>query len=114
MQRAQILDAQKGKSSVSCPSLFRHLMVDVISATVFGSRPGALDNFAVGVQDTLAMAVKDFPTRGIVVSRVTILPLIIRLTLAPFSAALSRLGRGNSCVVFPARRGGASATRTTP
>ena len=52
---------------MSCPELFRHLMVDVISATVFGSRPGALDNWAMGTRDVLSQAVKDFPTRGIVV-----------------------------------------------
>ena len=42
-------------------------MVDIISATVFGARPGALDNWTMGVQDTLSTAVNDFPTRGIVV-----------------------------------------------
>ena len=42
-------------------------MVDIISATVFGARPGALDNWAMGIQDTLSTAVNDFPTRGIVV-----------------------------------------------
>ncbi|RDX55380.1 cytochrome P450 [Lentinus brumalis] len=62
----QILENQQGKASVSCPELFRHLMVDIISTTVFGSRPGALDNLAMGIQDILSQAVKDFPTRGIV------------------------------------------------
>ena len=42
-------------------------MVDIISTTVFGSRPGALDNWVMGVQDILSLAVNDFPTRGIVV-----------------------------------------------
>ena len=65
---AQILENEQGKSSVSCPELFRHLMVDIISTTVFGSRPGALDNLAMGIQDILSQAVRDFPTRGIVVS----------------------------------------------
>lgn len=42
-------------------------MVDIISVSVFGSRPGALDNWAIGIQDPLSQAVYDFPTRGIVV-----------------------------------------------
>ncbi|KAH9939286.1 cytochrome P450 [Epithele typhae] len=62
----QILDRKGGNASVSCLDLFRHLMVDIISVSVFGSRPGALDHWAGGVHDVLAMAVNDFPTRGIV------------------------------------------------
>ncbi|TBU45170.1 cytochrome P450 [Dichomitus squalens] len=61
-----ILENQQGKTSVSCPELFRHLMVDVISTTVFGSRSGALDNYAMGIRDVLSQAICDFPTRGIV------------------------------------------------
>ena len=62
----QILSTRS--SSVDVLDLFRHLMVDIISTTVFGSRPGALDNLAMGIQDILSQAVRDFPTRGIVVS----------------------------------------------
>ncbi|KAI0750628.1 cytochrome P450 [Daedaleopsis nitida] len=62
----KILESEQGKTSVSCPEIFRHLMVDIISTTVFGSRPGALDNWSMGVRDALSQAVNDFPTRGIV------------------------------------------------
>ena len=63
----QIIENKKGKASIETLDLFRHLMVDIISVTVFGSRPGALDNWAIGIQDPLSQAVYDFPTRGIVV-----------------------------------------------
>lgn len=63
----QILESRQGKESVSCPEIFRHLTVDIISTTVFGSRSGAIDNYAMGVRDSLSQAIKDFPTRGIVV-----------------------------------------------
>ncbi|KAI0677667.1 cytochrome P450 [Trametes maxima] len=66
----QILENSKGKASVETLDLFRHLMVDIISVTVFGSRPGALDNWAIGIQDPLSQAVYDFPTRGIVRSAI--------------------------------------------
>ncbi|KAH9854908.1 cytochrome P450 [Lenzites betulinus] len=66
----QILENEKGQTSVETLDLFRHLMVDVISVTVFGSRPGALDNWAIGIQDPLSQAVYDFPTRGIVRSAI--------------------------------------------
>ena len=42
-------------------------MVDIISITVFGSRSGALDNYAMGIRDVLSQAIGDFPIRGIVV-----------------------------------------------
>ncbi|KAI0832845.1 cytochrome P450 [Trametes gibbosa] len=66
----QILENEKGQTSVDTLDLFRHLMVDIISVTVFGSRPGALDNWAIGIQDPLSQAVYDFPTRGIVRSAI--------------------------------------------
>ena len=53
--------------SVDTLDLFRHLMVDVIACTVFGSRSGSLDNWAHGVRDPLSVAVYDFPKRGIMV-----------------------------------------------
>ncbi|KAI0658588.1 cytochrome P450 [Cubamyces menziesii] len=66
----QIIENKKGKASIETLDLFRHLMVDIISVTVFGSRPGALDNWAIGIQDPLSQAVYDFPTRGIVRSAI--------------------------------------------
>ncbi|KIP03779.1 hypothetical protein PHLGIDRAFT_77016 [Phlebiopsis gigantea 11061_1 CR5-6] len=57
-------------ASVDCLDLFRHLMVDVVACTVFGSRSGSLDNWASGVRDPLGVAVYDFPKRGILRSAV--------------------------------------------
>nr|BAL05175.1 cytochrome P450 [Phanerodontia chrysosporium] len=57
-------------SSVDVLDLFRHLMVDVIACTVFGSRSGSLDNWNKGVRDPLSIAVYDFPKRGIMRSAV--------------------------------------------
>ncbi|KAI0782532.1 cytochrome P450 [Abortiporus biennis] len=59
------LDRLAGKTSVGCLDLFRHLMVDVISCTVFGSKPGSLDKYNMNIQDPLSTAVYDFPKRGI-------------------------------------------------
>lgn len=63
-----ILEKLSGKTSVDCLDLFRHLMVDVISCTVFGSRSGSLDNWALNIRDPLSIAVYDFPKRGVMVS----------------------------------------------
>ncbi|KAI0940296.1 hypothetical protein AcV5_001443 [Taiwanofungus camphoratus] len=54
-----------GKTSVDCLDLFRHLMVDIIAVTVFGSHPGSLDKWALNIQDPLTTAVDDFPKRGV-------------------------------------------------
>ena len=43
-------------------------MVDVVACTVFGSRSGSLDNWALNIRDPLSIAVYDFPKRGIMVS----------------------------------------------
>ncbi|KZT06455.1 cytochrome P450 [Laetiporus sulphureus 93-53] len=64
------LSSMSAKASVDCLDLFRHLMVDVIGTTIFGSRGGSLDNWARNVQDPLATAVYDFPKRGILRSAV--------------------------------------------
>ncbi|GJE87236.1 cytochrome P450 [Phanerochaete sordida] len=57
-------------SSVDILDLFRHLMVDVVACTVFGSRSGSLDKWDKGVRDPLGVAVYDFPKRGILRSAV--------------------------------------------
>lgn len=64
----QVLERLSGKASLDCLDLFRHLMVDVIACTVFGSRSGSLDNWATNIRDPLSIAVYDFPKRGIMVS----------------------------------------------
>ncbi|KAI0828042.1 cytochrome P450 [Trametes gibbosa] len=70
IQVVQILENEKAKASVDTLDLFRHLLVDVISVTVFGSYPGALDDLATGVKNPLSQAVCDFPARGIVRSAI--------------------------------------------
>lgn len=52
---------------MDCLDLFRHLFVDVVSCTVFGTYSGSLDNWAVNIRDPLSIAVYDFPKRGILV-----------------------------------------------
>lgn len=97
----QILDRVAAKTSVDCLDLFRHFMVDIISATLFGCRPGSMDKWALNVHDPLTTAVNDFPKRGIIVSRFMILYLFILFYLnfvnsgAPF-----QLGLGTLSVVF--------------
>ncbi|KAF9528062.1 cytochrome P450 [Crepidotus variabilis] len=54
-----------GKSPVECLALFRHLMVDVVTASCFGHRLGAVGRWAMGVEDPLSTAINDFPKRGI-------------------------------------------------
>lgn len=81
----QILESQQGKMSVSCPEVFRHLMVDIISTTVFGSRSGAIDNYAVGIRDALSQAIKDFPTRGIVVRIAFMIGAVLSHRICPLA-----------------------------
>jgi cytochrome P450 len=64
----QVLEDAGGKSAFECLALFRHLMVDIVSVTVYGTQVGALRKFSQGIEDPLTTAVEDFPTRGIVVS----------------------------------------------
>ncbi|OBZ70133.1 hypothetical protein A0H81_09811 [Grifola frondosa] len=70
LKLVEILDRVAGKASVDCLDLFRHLMVDILSVTVFGSRPGSLDKWATNIQDPITTAVYDFPKRGILRSAV--------------------------------------------
>ncbi|THH31367.1 hypothetical protein EUX98_g2801 [Antrodiella citrinella] len=65
-----ILDRIAGKASVECLDLFRHLTVDVLASTNFGSRPEALDLWAVNTPDPISIAVNDFPKRGVLRSAV--------------------------------------------
>lgn len=68
-------------------------MVDIISVSVFGSRPGALDNWAIGIQDPLSQAVYDFPTRGIVVCVIVSTLIHLYAHIAPIAAeCYSHLG----------------------
>ena len=63
----QILELAGGKKSFECLNLFRHLMVDIMSMTIYGSHHGALRNLSMGIQDPLSTAVYDFPKRGVMV-----------------------------------------------
>ena len=67
MINVQILDHLGGKVNDALV-LFRHLMVDLIVATSFGYRLGALSKWALDVGDPLSTAINDFPKRGILVS----------------------------------------------
>lgn len=108
----QILENQQGKMSVSCPEVFRHLMVDIISTTVFGSRSGAIDNYAMGIRDVLSQAIQDFPTRGIVVCIKPMHRDILISSHISFSGASFRHGPGALCAACLASHGGASAVPT--
>ena len=66
-QVSQILELAGGKKSFECLDLFRHLMVDIISTTVYGFQHGALRNLSMGIEDPLSTAVYDFPKRGVIV-----------------------------------------------
>ncbi|KAI0074783.1 cytochrome P450 [Panus rudis PR-1116 ss-1] len=65
LKLTQVLERISGKTSVECIQLFRHLMVDVLSATMFGSRCGALDAWAMNAHHPLTNGIHDFPLRGI-------------------------------------------------
>ena len=62
-----MLELAGGKKSFECLDLFRHLMVDIMSMTIYGFRHGALKNLSVGIEDPLSTAVYDFPKRGVIV-----------------------------------------------
>lgn len=63
----QMLELAGGKKSFECLNLFRHLMVDIMSITIYGFQHGALKNLSMGIEDPLSMAVYDFPKRGVIV-----------------------------------------------
>ncbi|KAI0327041.1 cytochrome P450 [Cubamyces sp. BRFM 1775] len=52
-------------TSLDCIHLLRHLLVDILRATVFGLSPIALKHWASGEEDTISTAVRDFPMRAI-------------------------------------------------
>lgn len=62
-----MLELAGGKNSFECLDLFRHLMVDITSMTIYGFHHGALKNLSLGIEDPLSMAVYDFPKRGVIV-----------------------------------------------
>ncbi|KAL1729417.1 cytochrome P450, partial [Schizophyllum commune] len=66
----QTLNSISGEKSVDCLTLFRQFMVDVIVASSYGCRLGALKKWALGVEDALCTAISDFPKRGILRSAV--------------------------------------------
>lgn len=65
-----ILHRFSGSMALDSLVLFRQLMVDILSASSFGYRVGALNKWHIAKQDTLAMAIGDFPKRGILRSAV--------------------------------------------
>lgn len=64
---SQMLELAGGKKSFECLNLFRHLMVDIMSMTIYGFHHGALGNLSLGIEDPLSTAVYDFPKRGVIV-----------------------------------------------
>ncbi|KDQ63971.1 hypothetical protein JAAARDRAFT_165949 [Jaapia argillacea MUCL 33604] len=64
------LDVIAASRSVDCLALFRQMMVDVVCASSFGQGAGALARWAVDGEGFLAMAINDFPKRGILRSKV--------------------------------------------
>ena len=64
---SQTLELAGGKQSFECLNLFRHLMVDIMSMTIYGFHHGALRDLALGIEDPLSTAVYDFPKRGLIV-----------------------------------------------
>ena len=64
---SQMLELAGGKKPFECLDLFRHLMVDIMSMTIYGFHHGALRNLSLGIEDPLSMAVYDFPKRGVIV-----------------------------------------------
>jgi hypothetical protein len=104
-----MMDLAGGKSTFECLNLFRHLMVDIMSMTIYGSHHGALKNLSMGIEDPLSTAVYDFPKRGVIVR----FPMPLSATHPPadhtHSAALFPLGLGISSVKSRAEGGKSSA-----
>ncbi|PFH48986.1 hypothetical protein AMATHDRAFT_64081 [Amanita thiersii Skay4041] len=59
-----------GKTPLECLTLFRHLMVDVVSFTSYGHHASAVRKWAMDERDPLLTAINDFPKRGILRSAV--------------------------------------------
>jgi len=106
-----MLELAGGKQSFECLNLFRHLLVDIMSMTIYGFHHGALRNLALGIEDPLSTAVYDFPKRGVIVrffprsGKSAILANPFR-SVALFLFGLgtlyvgSRTGGGNNCVIL--------------
>ncbi|KAF8727752.1 hypothetical protein AX14_007059 [Amanita brunnescens Koide BX004] len=59
-----------GKEPLECLTLFRHLMVDVVTSVSYGYQSNAVKNWSVGLENPLSTAINDFPKRGILRSAV--------------------------------------------
>ncbi|KIL58950.1 hypothetical protein M378DRAFT_169922 [Amanita muscaria Koide BX008] len=59
-----------GKDPLECLTLFRHLMVDVVTSVSYGFQANAIKNWAMGLENPLSTAINDFPKRGILRSAV--------------------------------------------
>ncbi|KAI8969875.1 cytochrome P450 [Trametes punicea] len=60
----EILDVAP-RTSADCIHLLRHLLVDILRMTLFGLAPVALNRWALGDEDLISAAVRDFPLRAI-------------------------------------------------
>jgi len=97
------LESISGKTAVECLVLFRHLMVDVMVASTFGYRLGALAKWAMGIEVPLSTAINDFPKRGILVHPSVEILTIQLLTISaaehrPSLGLESRLSHSKSAV----------------
>ena len=66
--RTQALEEIAGKEPLECLTLFRHLMVDVVTSVSYGYQANAVKNWSVGLENPLSTAINDFPKRGILVT----------------------------------------------
>jgi hypothetical protein len=101
-----------GKAPVECLALFRHLMVDVVISSCFGYRLGAVNRWAMDIEDPLSTAIKDFPKRGILVCVEVLFEAFFFLTFINISVASFLPGLGILSVGFQTIVGGSSATLT--
>lgn len=58
-----VLNEVNADGSVECLDFFRHFMVDVMSTTIFGIAPVAMDRWGKGVEDPICTAVFNFPKK---------------------------------------------------
>ncbi|KAF7295969.1 hypothetical protein MKEN_01411500 [Mycena kentingensis (nom. inval.)] len=69
-QLIEVLHKLPTNTAIDTLSLFRHLALDIIVASSYGFRLGAVAKWAVDSEDGLSRAIGDFPKRGILRSAV--------------------------------------------
>ncbi|KAF7314170.1 hypothetical protein MKEN_00889200 [Mycena kentingensis (nom. inval.)] len=69
-QMIDTLNRLPGNTALDTLSLFRNVALDIVCASSFGFRLGAVNKWTVETEDSLSVAVSDFPKRGILRSAV--------------------------------------------